>query len=99
MDDTVQRLVEQHAEGLLQTLRLARAMVQADRPVELNGLNEQAGLLCAKMMDLPPEIGRQLRPRLIVLLAEVEAVTAALRRQESPTRQKAEPCPSNSRPS
>ena len=97
MDDAL-RTVEQQAEGLLKTLRLARAMLEAQRTVELEGLRDHAGLLCAKVMDLPPELGLTVRPRLLLLLAEVDAVTGVVRNQD-PTRQKADPCPYKQRPS
>ena len=77
MDDAT-RSVEQTAEALLQTLRLARALAGAERPTILDGFDRQVGLVCAKAMDLPPDRGRSVRPRLILLLAEVEAVTAQL---------------------
>ena len=97
MDDAL-RSVEQQAEGLLKTLRLARAMLDAQRPVELESLRDHAGLLCAKVIDLPPELGRTMRPRLLLLLAEVDAVTGAVRSYD-PERQKADPCPINRQPS
>lgn len=91
MDDAL-LAVETWTQGLIQTLRLARAMVDAQRPVALDGLIDQAGFVCAKVMDLPPEQGRQVRGRMVVLLAEVDAVSAAIRRQAPPPRQKADPC-------
>ena len=97
MDEAL-RSVEQGAESLLKTLRLARAMLQVQRFVELEGLRDHAGLLCAKVMDLPPELGRTMRPRLLLLLAEVDAVAGAVRSQDS-LRQKADPCPYKQRPS
>ena len=97
MDDAL-RLVEQQAEGLLKTLRLARAMLDAQRPVELEGLSDHAGLLCAKAMDLPPDLGRMVRARLLLLLAEIDALTGAVRSQDL-NRQKADPCPYNRQPS
>ena len=96
--DKALRSVEQRAEGLLKILRLARAMLEAERPVELDGLRDQAGLLCAKVMDLPPELGRTVRPRLLLLMTEVDAVTGAVRGQNV-NRQKADPCPYNQQPS
>ena len=49
-------------------LRLARGMVQAGRRVELEGLDQMVGRLCARCLDLPPEEGRALRPLLAALL-------------------------------
>ncbi|MBV8398074.1 MAG: hypothetical protein JOZ58_11475 [Acetobacteraceae bacterium] len=68
------------ASGLVNALRLARAMAETGRPLDLSGLEEPVGLLCAKALDLPPEQGRALRPALLSLLAEAEALQGALAR-------------------
>ena len=60
-------------------LTLARALVQSGRPLDLEGLAELAGRACAASLDLPPEQGRALRPRLVALLAEVDALAASCR--------------------
>ena len=98
MDDAL-RTAEQMTETLLQTLRLARAMAEAQREVALDGLADKAGFVCAKVMDLPTEDGRQLRPQLFLLLAEVDAMSAALRHQAPDHRQKAAPCSPHPQPS
>lgn len=67
------------ADGLGRTLRLARALTQAGRRVDLAELDSAIGRLCARALDLPPEHGRALRPALEALLAEVEATEALLR--------------------
>lgn len=59
------------------TLRLARVLADARRPLDLTGLPDLAGRLCAACLDLPPEQGRAMRPRLATLLAELDALTAA----------------------
>jgi hypothetical protein len=66
------------AEGVTQTLGLARGLVEAGRSVDLTGLQDQVGLLCAKALDLPPAEGRAMRGDLIALLARVDALTAAV---------------------
>ena len=66
------------ASVLLNALRLARAMAETGRPLDLSGLEEPVGLLCAKALDLPPEQGRALRPTLLSLLAEAEALQGTL---------------------
>jgi hypothetical protein len=68
------------ASGLVNALRLARAMAETGRPLDLRGLEEPVGLLCAKALDLPPEQGRALRPALLSLLAEAEALQGTLAR-------------------
>ena len=72
---------------LATTLRLARAMASSGRPVELSGLDEQVGLLCAKALDLPPEQGTALRPALISLLADLDALHGVLARHAVATDQ------------
>jgi hypothetical protein len=66
------------ADGIAATLRMARAMVEGQRDVDLQGLDGMIGLLCARALDLPPDQGRALRPRLIELLADVDALAGAL---------------------
>ena len=66
------------ADGVTQTLGVARGLVEAGRYVDLGGLEDQVGLLCAKALDLPPEEGRAVRGELLVLLTRVEALSAAL---------------------
>ena len=65
-------------DGIVATVRIARALVQAGRQVDLGGLDRMVGLLCARVLDLPPEQGRTLRPRLLALLAELDELNGAL---------------------
>jgi hypothetical protein len=78
--DTSQPLAELRAftDGVMQTLGVARGFVEAGRSVDLAGLEDQVGLLCAKALDLPPAEGRMMRGELVALLARVDALTAAL---------------------
>lgn len=66
------------ADGVSATLRIARALIAGHRQVDLGGLDAMVGLLCARALDLPPDQGRALRPRLMLLLAELDALTGAL---------------------
>jgi hypothetical protein len=68
------------ADGVTQTLGVARGLVEVGRYVDLAGLEDQVGLLCAKALDLPPADGRAMRIELIAVLARVEALSVALRR-------------------
>ena len=68
-------------EGLMRTMLIARLLVTNGRTVEMAGLEHGVGLLCAKSLDLPPEGGRSVRPHLIALLTELDALTEALRDQ------------------
>ena len=59
---------------------IARALVEAGRAIDLTGLDRQVGLLCAKSLDLPPDDGRRVRPRLIALFGSMEALSRVLAR-------------------
>ena len=60
------------------TLGIARSLVQAGKQVDLTGLDAELGYVCARALDLPPDEGRGLRPELIRLRAELDALSAAL---------------------
>ena len=62
-------------EGML---RVALALVAAERPIDLAGLDQRVGRVCAQALDLPAAEGRALRPRLAALLAGIEALAAQL---------------------
>jgi hypothetical protein len=66
------------AEGVSAMLRIARGLIEGRRQVDLGGLDAMVGWLCARALDLPPEHGRALRPRLVLLLTELDALTGAL---------------------
>ena len=66
-------------EAACGTLRMARALVEARRPVDLAGLQDSIGRLCAASLDLPPEQGRAMRPQLAAVLAELDALEHAMR--------------------
>ena len=68
-------------EGLARTVCIARLLVENDRTVDMAGLDRGVGLFCAKALDLPPELGRRVRPHLLALLAETDQLTEALRGQ------------------
>jgi len=67
------------AEAACATLRVARALVESRRSVDLAGLQDAVGRLCAACLDLPPEQGRTLRPQLATVLGELDALSVALR--------------------
>ncbi len=76
-DDLV--AISSMAEGMLHSLRLARALAGQGRPVELDGMQDSVGLLCAKALDLKPDEGRILRVALVALRDEVDQLSATLR--------------------
>lgn len=68
------------AAQLRNTLGVARALVEAGRRIDLAGLDDQVGLLCARMLDLEPDEGRSARVELIRLRAELDLLAAELAR-------------------
>ncbi len=60
------------------TLAIARNLLQAGKRLDLTGLDADMGFVCARTLDLPPEEGLALRPELIGLRAELDALSAAL---------------------
>lgn len=67
------------AEQVRHTIAIARALAATDRPVDLAGLDDAVGLLCAQTLDLPPGMGRAARPALTAILAELDLLGATLR--------------------
>ena len=67
------------AEQVQRTVAIARALAASGRPVDLAGLDQTVGLLCAKTLDLPPDQGRLARPILAAILAEVDHLGTTLR--------------------
>ena len=66
------------AGGILDTLRLSRALLEARRAVDLAGLEAAVGLLCAKALDVEPAEGQSLTPDLAAVLAELAMLADAL---------------------
>jgi len=73
------------ADELLKIVKIAHELVEAGGAVELAGLDRRVGLLCAKSLDLPPDDGRRVRPRLIALSGSVEALSRALAARAPPS--------------
>ena len=72
--DSARRLGTQ----LIATLSTARILIEAGRDVDLSGAQHSVGQLCARALDLPPDIGVELRALLVAVRAEVDRTTAAL---------------------
>ena len=68
------------AERLSRTLAVARALILAGRAVELAGIEDGIGMLCAKTLDLPSEQARPMLPALFEMRVQVDSLIAALRR-------------------
>jgi hypothetical protein len=71
-------------EQLGRTLGIARSLVRAGKQVDLTGLDAEMGFVCARTLDLPPDEGRALRPELLGLRAELDALSTALETREPP---------------
>ncbi|MBS0561090.1 MAG: hypothetical protein JSR21_13650 [Proteobacteria bacterium] len=67
------------ADGVFSTLRMARALAESGRRIDVEGLDRLVGLLCAKALDLPPEDGRRMRLTLLDMLDDVDALSRSLR--------------------
>lgn len=65
-------------EQMRDTLRLARALVESGRVIDLTGLDTGVAALCAALALLPADLARPMRPALVALLAEVDGLGAAL---------------------
>lgn len=61
------------------TLAIATGLAAGGRRVDVTGLDDTVGLLCAKALDLPPEQGRAARAELLALLADLDALGTVLR--------------------
>lgn len=72
------------AAALRRTAALARALAVSGRPIDLTGLDDKVGVVCASALDLRPEDGRALRPDLESLLTEIASLAAAMRLQSRP---------------
>jgi hypothetical protein len=65
-------------EQLGHTVTIAHRLVQAGKWVDLTGLDAEMGYVCARVLDLPLDEGRALRPELVGLRTELDALTAAV---------------------
>lgn len=76
-------------------LLLTLAMIRNGRPVQMNGLDDQVGQLCAACLDMPPNVGFQFRISLQKTLRLIDELREELRFISSATtRQKALLCQS-----
>lgn len=65
-------------QGFATTICIARSLAAGEREIDLSGLHEAAGILCARALDLRPEHGRQLVPRLQSVLEDLDALHTIL---------------------
>jgi hypothetical protein len=69
------------SERTLRMIRVAHALAQSERTVDLQGLQRQVGLLCAKALDLPPEQAGFARLELHRLVQGIDALEQTMRNQ------------------
>ncbi len=67
------------AARLATTIATARALARNGRRVDLAGLEDGIGQLCARTLDLPHAEARAMRPTLLDLLRRLEDLAAELR--------------------
>ena len=71
-----------HLAGRIETLRgtlaMARALVQGGRHVDLAGLEDEAGGLCEALRTAPAPQARALRPAILALLTELDALAVTM---------------------
>ena len=72
------RDVAAYNDDLRKTVALSTALTKSGRQVDLAGLEQAVGVLCAKALDLMPHEGRTLRPALLELLQALDALIAAM---------------------
>ncbi len=82
-----QRRVDELATRVVRTLGVARALAERGRRLDLAGIEDGIGVLCAQTLDLPTPDARCMLPVLRAVLAQLECLSAALQR-EAPLREK-----------
>ncbi len=65
-------------ETMRDTVAMARALVEGGRDIDLAGLEDEAAAICARLDGLPIGTADALRPAMIALVREVEALAATL---------------------
>jgi hypothetical protein len=73
------------AGRLARTLGLARALAQNGRTLDLSGIDDGIGMLCAQTLDLDQPEARQMLPLLHEVLGQVNALDATLRGGAEPS--------------
>lgn len=74
--------LSQEAAALAAALEDARAAVEQGTPLEMDGLDVWVGRVCDGATALPPPLARRLLPQLDAVVAGMDALSAALSRQQ-----------------
>jgi hypothetical protein len=72
-------LLDALATRLSRTLAVARALAGNGRTVDLSGVQDGVGRLCAQCLDVAADEGRDMLPLLYGVLGELDALDAVLR--------------------
>lgn len=68
------------SEQAIRIVAVAQALVASHRHVDIAGLQDQVGLLCAKSLDLPPSKTGFLKLELKRLAFRLDELTASMRK-------------------
>jgi hypothetical protein len=79
--DQKERRVNELATRVSRTLGVARALAERGRQLDLAGIEDGIGVLCAQTLDLPTADARCMLPVLREVLAQLDCLAAALRRE------------------
>jgi len=79
-------------EQVSRTLAIARSLVRSGKLVDLTGLEAEVAYVCARVLDLPREEGHAVRPLLIALRSDLDALAAAMPPSEPPHPPRSSPC-------
>ena len=85
-NDAAVAAAESLAQSAERMLRLAQALAQTGRRIELSGLEHWVGRLTASALDLDPIDGRRLRPALIGLLDGLDRLEHTITNRAPPER-------------
>lgn len=77
-------LVRAGARDLQRAAAKTREFALGGRTIDVAGLDEHVGRVCAKALDLPPEEGRLASGALQALLAELDQLFEAMRLSAGP---------------
>ncbi len=65
-------------QDLASQVAVADGRARQGQPIDLAGFDARLGLLCAQVLDLPPDQGRSIRAALAGLRDGIEQLTATL---------------------
>ena len=84
-----ERRVEELAVRVSRTLGVAHALAKRGRQLDLAGIEDGIGILCAQTLDLPNADARCMLPVLREVLSQLDSLSATLQR-EAPRRDRAQ---------